>query len=126
MLYRSYGKTGKKVSALGFGGMRFKEIDNHDKCVAMMVEAAKGGVNYFDTAPGYFGGKSEEVFGKGFQELKRLKLPFHCATKTFKTNEKDIRTEIEAQLKRLGLEKIDFYHIWCITNKGVFPEGSIP
>ena len=37
------------------------------------------------------------------------------ATKTFKTTEAEIRTEIEAQLRRLNVEAIDFYHIWCIT-----------
>jgi predicted aldo/keto reductase-like oxidoreductase len=116
MLYRDYGKTGKKVSALGFGGMRFDHVDNHDECVRMMVTAAKGGVNYFDTAPGYFETRSETVFGKGFAELKRLGLPYFCATKTFKTTEKDIRTEVEGQLKRLDIPAIDFYHIWCITN----------
>jgi predicted aldo/keto reductase-like oxidoreductase len=73
-------------------------------------------VNYFDTAPAYFGTKSEEVFGKGLAELRRRKLPYYVATKTFKTTEKDIRTEIEAQLKRLDVPVIDFYHAWCITS----------
>jgi predicted aldo/keto reductase-like oxidoreductase len=114
MLYRSYGKTGKNCSILGFGGMRFKAVDDQDACVAMMVEAAKGGVNYFDTAPAYFGVKSETVFGAGFRELRRLNLPFYCATKTSESTEKGIRSEIDAQLKRLGVETIDFYHVWCV------------
>jgi len=116
MIYREYGKTGKKLSVLGFGGMRFNQIDNHEECVKMMVTAAQGGINYFDTAPGYFETKSETVFGKGFAELRRLGLPYYSATKTFKQTEKDIRTEIEAQLKRLDIQAIDFYHIWCITS----------
>jgi predicted aldo/keto reductase-like oxidoreductase len=116
MLYREYGNTGKNVSVLGFGGMRFGNVDNHDECTKMMVTAAEGGVNYFDTAPGYFETKSETAFGKGFAELRRLNLPYYCATKTFKTTEKDIRTEIEGQLKRLDIPAIDFYHIWCINN----------
>jgi len=115
MIYRDYGQTGKKVSLLGFGGMRFKNIDNHDECVSMMAAAAEGGVNYFDTAPGYFEDRSETVFGKGFAELRRRNLPYFAATKTFKSTESEIRTEIEAQLKRLDIPAIDFYHIWCIT-----------
>jgi len=114
MMYRDYGTTGKKVSVLGFGGMRFGNVDDHDECVRMMVAAAQGGVNYFDTAPAYFGIKSETVFGKGLAELRRLGLPYYCATKTFKSSEKGIRGEIEAQLKRLDVPAIDFYHIWCI------------
>jgi len=116
MIYRDYGQTGEKVSLLGFGGMRFKNVDNHDECVRMMAAAAQGGVNYFDTAPGYFETRSETVFGKGFAELRRLGLPYLSATKTFESTESGIRKEIETQLKRLDIPSIDFYHIWCITN----------
>ncbi|MDR1785636.1 MAG: aldo/keto reductase [Spirochaetaceae bacterium] len=116
MIYREYGKTGVKVSLLGFGGMRFSEIDTHEACAAMMVKAARGGVTYFDTAPDYFGIKSEQVFGLGFKELRRLGLPYVVATKTFKTTEKDIRAELDSQLKRLGVSAIDFYHVWCILS----------
>ena len=115
MLYREYGLTGEKVSLLGFGGMRFAKIDDHDECVRMMVEAAEGGVNYFDTAPGYFETKSETVFGKGLAELRRRKLPYYSASKTFASTEDDIRREIDAQLRRMDISAIDFYHIWCIT-----------
>jgi predicted aldo/keto reductase-like oxidoreductase len=116
MIYREYGKTGKKVSALGFGGMRFGEVDNKEACLQSMLEAASAGVTYFDTAPGYFGGKSEERFGEAFAEFRRRGLPFYCATKTSASDEAAIRREIDAQLKRLGLETIDFYHVWCITS----------
>jgi predicted aldo/keto reductase-like oxidoreductase len=116
MIYRPYGRTGKTVSAIGFGGMRFRTIDDKEACLEAMVEAATSGITYFDTAPGYFGTKSEERFGEGFAELKRRGLPFTCASKTFASEEKAIRTEIEAQLKRLGLDAIDFYHIWCLTS----------
>ncbi|TFG58583.1 MAG: aldo/keto reductase, partial [Spirochaetales bacterium] len=116
MIYREYGKTGKKVSLLGFGGMRFQAVDDHDACVGMMVEAAEGGVNYFDTAPAYFGIKSEIVFGKGLKELRRRGLPYYCSTKTFAAEDKKIRNELDAQLKRLGVDSVDFYHVWCITD----------
>lgn len=116
MIYRDYGKTGKRVSAIGFGGMRFADIDNREACVESMVEAAKGGITYFDTAPGYFGTKSEQVFGEGLAELRRLDLPYYVASKTFASEESAIRNEIDGQLKRLGVDAIDFYHIWCITS----------
>ena len=116
MIYREYGQTGKKVSLLGFGGMRFKNIDDHDECVRLMIAAAEGGINYFDTAPGYFETKSETVFGKGFAEMRKKRLPYLSATKTFESTESGIRREIEGQLKRLDIDVIDFYHIWCITS----------
>ena len=116
MLYREYGQTGEQVSVLGFGGMRFAHIDDHDECIRTMLAAAEGGVNYFDTAPGYFETRSETVFGKGFAEFRRRNIPFYTATKTFATTENAIRREIEAQLKRLNIPAIDFYHIWSVTN----------
>jgi len=116
MIYREYGQTGKKVSLLGFGGMRFKNVDDHDECIRMIVAAAEGGINYFDTAPGYFETRSETVFGKGLAELRKRNLPYFTATKTFLSTESGIRNEIEAQLKRLNVSAIDFYHIWCITS----------
>ena len=116
MIYREYGKTGKQLSLLSFGGMRFSNIDNHDDCVQMMVEAAEGGINYFDTAPQYFGIKSEQVFGKGLAELRRRGLPYYSATKTFSADEKIIRQELEAQLKRLQVDCIDFYYVWCLIH----------
>ena len=116
MIYREYGQTGKKVSLLGFGGMRFAAIDNQDECIRTMLTAAEGGVNYFDTAPGYFGTKSEEVFGKALAEFRRKKIPHYVATKTFESEASAIRGSVEAQLKRLDIPAIDFYHIWCITS----------
>jgi predicted aldo/keto reductase-like oxidoreductase len=56
------------------------------------------------------------VFGKGFAEIRRRNLPYYSATKTFASTEDAIRKEIEAQLKRMDVSSIDFYHIWCITN----------
>jgi len=116
MIFREYGQTGKKVSLLGFGGMRFKNVDDHDECVRLMIAAAKGGINYFDTAPGYFETRSETVYGKAFAEMRKQNLPYFCATKTFESTENGIRNEIDAQLKRLNIDVIDFYHIWCITD----------
>jgi predicted aldo/keto reductase-like oxidoreductase len=116
MIYRDYGKTGKKVSLLGFGAMRFQDVDNHEECIKMILTAAKGGVNYFDTAVGYFETRSETVLGEAFAELRRQNLPYYVATKTFKSSEADIRKEVEAQLKRLNVPSIDFYHMWCIKS----------
>jgi predicted aldo/keto reductase-like oxidoreductase len=115
LIYRPYGSTDAPVSLLGFGGMRFADPDDRDGSIRTMLAAAAGGVNYFDTAPAYFGTKSEEIFGAGLAEFRRRGLPYYVATKTFKSKPADIRAEIEGQLRRLDVPAIDFYHVWCIT-----------
>jgi hypothetical protein len=79
-----------------------------------MVKAAEAGITYFDTAPAYFGVRSEKRFGEGFAELRRRKLPYFAATKTSKNAESAIRRELEGQLARLGVDAVDFYHVWCV------------
>ena len=119
MLYKEYGKTGKKVSAIGFGGMRFLP-EEYEKDVSIAAELVKyaysTGINYFDTAPGYCHDKSEHIFGEAF---KQMKGEFYVSTKTMQKVDPtadDVRRRLEESLKRLGREKIDFYHMWCFLD----------
>ncbi len=116
MLYREYGKTGKKVSVIGMGGMRFEDQNNVDACAALVKGAYDAGINYFDTAPGY--GKSEELYGVAFKEMLKTRStkPFYVATKTFAATYDAARKELETSLKRTGLDYIDFYHVWCVMS----------
>ena len=54
MQYRNFGKTGIKVSALGFGTMRFPllhdEVVDEERAIGMIRHAIDEGVNYIDTA----------------------------------------------------------------------------
>mgnify|MGYP002989929083 CR=1 FL=1 len=75
MNYRKFGNTGEKISALGFGCMRFPEYEkdgkmyvDQDKVDEMVAEAYRQGVNYFDTAPKYCNCNSEEAVGRGTVE----------------------------------------------------------
>ena len=68
MKYVDYGKTGRRVSVVGFGGMRFDQKGRSDEENAEVVRyACAQGVNYFDTAPGY--GRSEDIFGIAFKDM---------------------------------------------------------
>jgi uncharacterized protein len=119
MIYKEYGKTGKKVSAIGFGGMRFRKEDyskSLEEAAKVAVRANELGVNYFDTAPYYCDDKSEEIMGVAFKQMKN---PFYVSTKSGISSEKnadEVRRRLELSLKRLGLQKINFYHMWCILD----------
>ncbi len=114
MIYREYGKSGIKISAISCGGMRFG--DNPESAVQLIVSAYKAGINYFDTAPGY--GKSEDFYGMAFQEMKKTKdeFPYYVASKTFAESADGVRRDLEKSLSRMGIAKIDFYHVWCILS----------
>lgn len=139
MIYREFGKTGKKVSVIGMGGMRFKPEDyaqgDYSGAVAIVHKAHELGVNYFDTAPDYCDGHSEKIYGEAFRTLNRSS--FHVSTKCGLWNARtssEARKMIEQSLTRLGLDTIDFYNMWSIktfdeyrefTKKGGVYEGAV-
>ena len=120
MIYNTYGSTGIKVSAIGFGGMRFENQDDVDGCASLVKAAYDAGINYFDTAPGY--GKSEDLFGVAIKEMSktRAKKPFYISTKSARTDPAEVRRECETSLKRMNLDYIDFYHVWCLVTLDEF------
>ena len=114
MIYSKYGSTDVDVSAIGFGGMRFDSKADLDRCAELVKSAYDVGINYFDTAPAY--PRSEEIFGIALKEMQKTRgtKPFYIATKSAKANPADVRRDIETSLKKLNLDYIDFYHLWCI------------
>jgi len=124
MIYKDFGTTGKKVSAIGFGGMRFLP-DEYKQDVQisarLVLEAAEKGVNFFDTAPGYCSDKSEIIMGEAFKQLKYG--DFYVSTKCGLWNAKDAdgaRRMIDKSLERLNVPKITFYFMWCVKNLGEY------
>jgi len=114
MIYREYGNTGEKVSILGFGGMRFENPSDIDGSSKLLLHALKAGINYFDTAPGYCGDHSEDIFGAAIPEMKKTGIPFYISTKSNKADGGEVRRELENSLKRLNVDHIDFYNCWYV------------
>ncbi len=113
MLNKPYGKTGKDVSVIGFGGMRFSNPEDIDSNAQIVLHAYNNGINYFDTAPGYCQDKSEEIFAAAIKQMKSG--TFFISSKSGRADGSEFRAQLENSLKLLGLEKIHFYHLWCVT-----------
>lgn len=120
MIYREFGSTGKKVSAIGFGGMRFlpEQYKKDDKiCAELVLEAHEKGVTYFDTAPGYCDDRSESIMGEAFKHMKYGEFYVSSKCGTWNADDADsARRVIDTSLKRLNVPKVTFYNMWCIRS----------
>jgi predicted aldo/keto reductase-like oxidoreductase len=125
MRYSVFGKTNEKVSCLGMGGMRFEKEIPEKECIALIRYAHEKGVNYFDTAPVYNEDRSESIYGRAFQEMERDK--FLVATKGDNVRPAgEIQRHIERSLKRLKIEQIDFYFLWCVITPSQYQKSLEP
>lgn len=112
MFCKTYGKTGLKISAVSFGAMRFANAQDIDANAEVVLHAYRKGINYFDTAPFYCDDHSEDIVGVAVRQMKPG--TFYVSTKCGSASGSELRESLERSLKRLHVEKIDFFHIWCI------------
>ena len=105
MEYRILGKTGLKVSRMGFGGIPIQRIDA-EGTRTLMRKLVQLGVNYIDTARGYT--VSEEYLGCA---LEGIRDQFVLATKSMARTKDAMAADIEISLKNLRTDYIDLYQI---------------
>lgn len=114
MQYRKLVKDADDLSVLGYGCMRFPTKNGRveeAKTEEQILYAIKEGVNYFDTAYPYHGGRSEVILGKILNKHK-LREQVYIADKlpSFLTNKPEqIQKYFDTQLERLGTDYIDYY-----------------
>jgi len=122
MKYRALGKTGLNISEISFGtwgiGGDWGKTDDATSLKALHT-AMEQGVNFFDTADVYGGGRSEELLAEA---TKGKEDEIYIATKFCRQgdihdpnnySEATVRAYCEASLKRLKRERIDLYQIHC-------------
>jgi voltage-dependent potassium channel beta subunit len=123
MEYRHLGKTGIQLSELSFGSwVTFHTQADTKAAVDMMSAAYDAGVNFFDNAESYAGGKSEEVMGAALKQLGWRRGSYLISTKFYwglhdNVNEKNTLNRkrliegINGSLQRLQLDYVDL--IYC-------------
>ncbi len=126
MQYRRLGRSGLRVSALSLGSwVTYHNQVDDSAAVELMAAAFDAGVNFFDNAEVYAGGRSEEVMGRALKALAWPRLNYVVSTKFFwgldrqgdavnrkdTLNRKYLMQAMDASLARMGLDFIDL--IYC-------------
>ena len=126
MNYRRLGRSGLQVSELSLGSwVTYHNQVDEGSAKEMLAAAYDAGVNFFDNAEAYAGGRSEEVMGAAIRALKWPRLNYIVSTKFFwgldreghATNRRDtlnrkyLTQAIDGSLKRFGLDFIDL--VYC-------------
>ncbi|HVE64901.1 MAG TPA: aldo/keto reductase [Mycobacteriales bacterium] len=135
---RQLGSTGLEITTVGFGawavggggwGGGWGDQSDRDS-IAAIRHGVEQGVNWIDTAPIYGFGRSEEVVGRALRDIPEPDRPFvftKCglvwdpeAATPGPSNvmaAESVRQELEASLRRLGVERIDLYQVhWPPTD----------
>jgi aryl-alcohol dehydrogenase-like predicted oxidoreductase len=126
MEYRQLGKSDLNVSAIGYGawgigGEPFWSTEGEDCSIRSIEKAIDLGINFYDTAPVYGFGYSEELLGKALQTRRKdvivaTKCGLRWKKEALKAIEKratkeSILEEIDLSLKRLRTDYIDLYQV---------------
>jgi predicted aldo/keto reductase-like oxidoreductase len=120
---RSLGRTGQKLSIVGFPGLAFVHYDQ-ERCNTGVRDVFERGVNYFDVAPAYGKGECETKMGIALQGLPRDKYFLACKTK--KRDKEGARQELEASLKLLKTDHFDLYQLHHLSKPSEVKEALGP
>ena len=117
MQYKKMGRTGLKISEITLGTMIFGQQVDEAESLKIMDLAFEKGINSFDTADGYAGGRSEEIVGKA---LKNKRHAVVLASKVYSKqgpgpNDSGLSREhilraVENSLRRLDTDYLDIYY----------------
>jgi aryl-alcohol dehydrogenase-like predicted oxidoreductase len=107
---REYGKSGVKLSIIGFGGIVVKDAEQQH-ANRIVAEAFERGVNYFDVAPSY--GDAEFKLGPALEPYRKKVF---LACKTTARSREGASRELAESLRRLRTDHLDLYQLHAITD----------
>jgi len=118
MDYRFLGDTGIKVSALCMGTWSFGGEADEEMATRMFHRCREAGINVFDCADSYQGGRSEEILGRLIADCRdeviitsKVYFPTGDHANAAGASRLHIRASVEASLRRLDTDTIDVYFI---------------
>ncbi|HZU44814.1 MAG TPA: aldo/keto reductase [Terriglobales bacterium] len=109
MLYRTLGRTGEKVSAIGMGGFHIGHVKDEQSSVKLVRAAIDRGITFMDNSWDYNDGRSEEWMGKALRDGYRQKV--FLMTKFDGRTKQSAAQQIEESLKRLQTDHLDLIQV---------------
>jgi aryl-alcohol dehydrogenase-like predicted oxidoreductase len=109
MVYRTLGRTGERVSAIGLGGAHIG-FGDEDAGIKLMHAAIDGGITFFDNCWDYNDGRSEERMGKALKE-GNLRNRVFLMTKSDSHTAQGWNKQLEESMRRLQTDVIDLVQI---------------
>ena len=113
--YKILGKTGLKVTTVGFGCMVTSDG-------SVVERAADIGITYFDTARNYQSGNNERMVGAA---LKKKRKDLVLSTKTEGRTKEDALAQLDTSLKELGTDFVDIWYLHAKTRPEDVSDGLI-
>ena len=110
MQKRVLGRTGKRLSVIGFGGIVVTDVSPAD-AAEYVARAIDRGINYFDVAPSY--GNAEQRLGPA---LEAYRDQVFLACKTLQRSAKDVDAELNRSLERLQTDHFDLYQFHGVSS----------
>ena len=117
MEYTLLGRTGLRVSRVGFGGGGIGQVwgpTTDEECVRAIHRALDLGINFFDVAPAYGNGKAEEVLGialQGRQDQAVVATKVRLTADEMNDVDGAVTRSVEASLRRLRMDAVDVLHV---------------
>lgn len=106
---RALGKTGEKLSIIGFGGIVVMNATT-EQAAERVAEAIEHGVNYFDVAPSY--GNAEDMLGPALKPYRKGVI-LNC--KTTERSRDAASAELEKSLQKMQTDHFDVYQLHAVT-----------
>jgi len=107
---RTLGKTGERLSIVGFGGIVVKD-ESPESAAELVAQAIERGINYFDVAPSY--GNAEQRLGPALEPYRESVF---LACKTQERLREGAEAELQRSLERLRTDHFDLYQLHAVTS----------
>ena len=136
MVYNELGRTGLRLSNLGFGasslGSVFRSIREEEGIEAVFT-ALDNGINFIDVSPYYGHEKAETVLGKALRQLKRDRYVLSTkvgrygkdGVNTWDYSAERARSSVYESMERLGVDYIDIINVHDVEFQAALPGGLL-